>query len=143
MDKEVKVTDLVNIIPDAGLYELGILSSNVHVAWMRAVSGRLKSDYRYSKDVVYHNFPWPSPTQKQRETIEKTAQGILDARANHADSTLADLYDEALMPPDLRKAHQANDRAVMATYGFDVGSMTEASCVAELMRMYQALVERG
>ena len=143
MSKEVKVTNLVSIIPDAGVYELGILSSNVHIAWMRAVAGRLKSDYRYSKDVVYNNFPWPSPTQKQRETIEKTAQGILDARANHADSTLADLYDEALMPPDLRKAHQANDRAVMATYGFDVGSMTEASCVAELMRMYQALVERG
>ena len=142
MSKEVKVTNLVSIIPDAGVYELGILSSNVHIAWMRAVAGRLKSDYRYSKDVVYNNFPWPSPTQKQRETIEKTAQGILDARANHADSTLADLYDEALMPPDLRKAHQANDRAVMAVYGFDVGSMTEASCVAELMRMYRALTEK-
>jgi len=139
MSKEVKVTNLVSIIPDAGVYELGILSSNVHIAWMRAVAGRLKSDYRYSKDVVYNNFPWPSPTQKQRETIEKTAQGILDARANHADSTLADLYDEALMPPDLRKAHQANDRAVMAAYGFDVGSMTEAGCVAELMVRYREI----
>ena len=105
MSKDVKVTNLVSIIQNAGGYELGILPSNVHIAWMRAVAGRLKSEYRYSKDVVYNNFPWQSSSEKQRAAIEKTAQGILAARANHADSTLANLYDEALMPPNLRKAH--------------------------------------
>ncbi|MBR4695320.1 MAG: class I SAM-dependent DNA methyltransferase, partial [Selenomonadaceae bacterium] len=130
-------------IPNGTLYHLGILMSNVHMGWMRAVAGRLKSDYRYSKNVVYNNFPWPNPTEEQRKAIEQTAQGILEARNRYPDSSLADLYNEALMPPELRKAHQANDRAVMGAYGFDVGSMTEAGCVAELMKMYQALVGSG
>ncbi|MBP3553069.1 MAG: methylase [Bacteroidaceae bacterium] len=108
------------------------------MAWMRAVCGRLEMRYRYSKDVVYNNFPWPSPTEQQKGKIEKTAQGILDARALFPDSSLADLYDEAAMPPELRKAHQANDRAVMEAYGFPVKSeFTESKCVAELFKIYQ------
>ena len=102
------------------------LLSNVHMAWMRVVCGRLKSDYRYSKDVVYNNFPWPTPTDEQRTKIEQTAQAILDARALYPDSSLADLYDELTMPVELRRAHQDNDRAVMAAYGFPVKTMTES-----------------
>ena len=127
------------IIPNATLYHFGILTSNVHMAWMRAVCGRLKSDYRYSKDVVYNNFPWPAPTEAQKAKIEQTAQAILDARALYPDCSLADLYDEAAMPPELRKAHQQNDRAVMSAYGFSVKDMTESTCVAALMKMYQHL----
>lgn len=110
---------------------------------MRAVCGRLKSDYRYSKDVVYNNFPWPTPTEEQKGKIERTAQAILDARDLYPDCSLADLYDETTMPPELRKAHQENDKAVMRAYGFDIKTTTETSCVAELMRRYQELVERG
>ena len=106
--------------------------------WMRTVCGRLKSDYRYSKDIVYSNFPWPTPTEEQKAKIEQTAQAILDARAKYPDCSLADLYDELTMPQELRKAHQANDRAVMAAYGFSV-KMTESECVAELMKLYQEL----
>ena len=134
-------TDRLKIIPEATLYHFGILNSNVNMAWLRAVCGRLKSDYNYSKDIVYNNFPWPSPTEAQKTKIEQTAQAILDARALYPDSSLADLYDELTMPPELRKAHQNNDRAVMQAYGFDVKTMTESSCVAELMKMYQQLVE--
>ena len=134
-------SDLVFIIPDATLYHFGILTSNVHMAWVRAVCGRLKSDYRYSKDIVYNNFPWPTPTDEQRAKIEQTAQAILDARALYPDCSLADLYDEVIMPPELRKAHQQNDRAVMAAYGFDVKTMTESSCVAEMMNMYKQIVK--
>ena len=123
------------------MYHFGVLTSNVHMAWMRAVCGRLKSDYRYSKDVVYNNFPWPTPTDAQKEKIEQTAQAILDARALYPDSSLADLYDETTMPPELRKAHQMNDKAVMLAYGFSVKDMTESKCVAKLMRMYQDLTE--
>lgn len=134
-------SDLVFLIPDATLYHFGILTSNVHMAWMRAVCGRLKSDYRYSKDVVYNNFPWPTPTEAQRDKIEETAQAILDARALCPDSSLADLYDEVTMPPELRKAHQNNDRAVMAAYGFPIKGFTESDCVAALLRLYQQLTE--
>ena len=141
LDKETIATNLVITIPDADLYHFGVLTSNVHMAWMRAVCGRLKSDYRYSKDVVYNNFPWPTPTDAQKEKIEQTAQAILDARALYPDSSLADLYDETTMPPELRKAHQMNDKAVMLAYGFSVKDMTESKCVAELMRMYQDLTE--
>ncbi|MCD7714231.1 MAG: methylase, partial [Prevotella sp.] len=119
----------------------GVLTSNVHMAWMRAVCGRLKSDYRYSKDVVYNNFPWPEPTDEQRRKIESTAQAILDARTRYPDSSLADLYDEVAMPSDLRQAHQENDRAVMSAYGFDTRSTTESSCVAALMQLYQRLAQ--
>ena len=123
------------------MYEFGVLTSNVHMAWMRAVCGRLKSDYRYSAKIVYNNFPWPTPTEEQKAAIKKTAQAILDARAIYPDCSLADLYDEIAMPPELRKAHQANDRAVMQAYGFDVKTMTESTCVAELMRIYQTLTK--
>ena len=138
---EIIVNDAVQIIPNATTYHFGVLTSNVHMAWMRAVCGRIKSDYRYSKDIVYNNFPWPTPTEEQKTKIEQTAQGILDARALYTDCSLADLYDEVTMPVELRRAHQANDKAVMAAYGFPVRTTTEASCVAELMRMYQRLVE--
>lgn len=129
--------DKLFMLQDASLYELGILTSNVHMAWMRAVCGRLKSDYSYSNSIVYNNFPWPEPTEAQKAKIEQTAQAILDARALYPDSSLADLYDEVLMPPELRKAHQNNDRAVMQAYGFDIKTTTESKCVAELMRLYK------
>ncbi|MDY6325740.1 MAG: DNA methyltransferase [Bacteroidales bacterium] len=182
LDSDTIPTDSATIIVDAGLYEFGILISTVHMAWMRVVCGRLKSDYRYSKDIVYNNFPWPggdatkggnagsvaskrtsspavrgygaenvalgsvtsyvaannSDVGKCRLRIEQTAQAILDVRAKYPDCSLADLYDEAAMPPDLRKAHQENDRAVMAAYGFDL-KMSESECVAELFRMYTQL----
>lgn len=137
VDKSVICGDANLMIIDTSLYHFGILISNVHMAWTRAVCGRIKSDYRYSKDVVYNNFPWPEPTPEQKERIEQTAQMILDARALYPDSSLADLYDEVLMPPELRKAHQENDRAVMRAYGFSIKDMTETKCVAELMRLYQ------
>ena len=110
------------------------------MAWMRVVCGRLKSDYRYSKDIVYNNFPWPQPTEEQKAKIEHTAQAILDVRAKYPGSSLADLYDEVTMPPELRRAHQDNDRAVMAAYGFST-KMTESECVAELFKLYEELVK--
>ena len=143
MCKEIIASNLVQIIPNATLYHFGILTSNVHMAWTRAVCGRLKSDYRYSKDVVYNNFPWPTPTDEQKAKIEQTAQAILDARALYPDCSLADLYDEVAMPPELRKAHQANDKAVMLSYGFDIKTTTETTCVAELMKLYQKLTEQS
>ena len=142
LDKETIATNLVITIPDATLYHFGILTSNVHMAWMRAVCGRLEMRYRYSKDVVYNNFPWPTPTDEQRARIEQTAQAILDARELYPECSLADLYDEATMPPELRKAHQQNDKAVMQAYGFWGKLNSESACVAELMRMYQLLSER-
>lgn len=142
LDKETIATNLVITIPDATLYHFGILTSNVHMAWMRAVCGRLEMRYRYSKDVVYNNFPWPTPTDEQKSRIEQTAQAILDARELYPDCSLADLYDEATMPPELRKAHQQNDKAVMQAYGFWGKLNSESACVAELMRMYQGLTEK-
>ena len=142
MSPNVLASNLVLIIPDATLYHFGILESNVHMAWMRAVCGRLKSDYRYSKDVVYNNFPWPTPTEEQKAKIEQTAQAILDARALYPDSSLADLYDELTMPVELRKAHQNNDRAVMQAYGFPIKStFTESQCVAELFKLYKEIAK--
>ena len=135
-------SDAVQIVPNATLYHFGILTSNVHMAWMRTVAGRLEMRYRYSKEIVYNTFPWPTPTEAQQKKIEQTAQGILDARAKYPDSSLADLYDEVLMPSELRKAHQANDRAVMEAYGFWGKLNSESACVAELMKMYQQLIER-
>jgi len=142
LDKDTIATNLVITIPDAQIYHFGVLTSNVHMAWMRAVCGRLEMRYRYSKDVVYNNFPWPTPTDTQKAKIEQTAQAILDARALYPDSSLADLYDDVAMPPELRKAHQQNDRAVMQAYGFPVREMTESKCVAELMKRYQKLTEK-
>lgn len=140
---EVISSNAVFIIPEATIFHFGILMSNVHNAWMRTTCGRLKSDYRYSKEIVYNCFPWPTPTDEQRAKIEQTAQAILDARALYPDSSLADLYDETTMPPELRKAHQQNDKAVMRAYGFDIKTTTETSCVAELMKMYQKLMNGG
>ena len=140
VNPEIIVNDAVQIIPNAELYHFGIMMSNVHMAWTRAVCGRIKSDYRYSKDVVYNNFPWCKPTAEQKKKIEETAQAVLDARALYSDCSLADLYDEVAMPPELRKAHQANDKAVMQAYGFWGKLNTESACVAELMKMYQKLV---
>ncbi len=170
LDDNTIPTDSATIIPDATLYDFGILTSNVHMAWMRVVCGRLKSDYRYSKDIVYNNFPWPEqlkidnsklkmengkwtlssedlPADKKELSIVhsqlsiiNSAQAILDARAKYPDCSLADLYDETVMPPDLRKAHQENDRAVMAAYGFST-KMTESECVAELFKLYEGLVK--
>ncbi|WP_314093893.1 DNA methyltransferase [Selenomonas noxia] len=130
------------VIADAALYHFGILESNVHMAWMRMVAGRLKGDYRYSKGIVYNNFPWCAPSPEQKAAIEKTAQGILDARARYPESSLADLYDDVTMPPELREAHRANDRAVMRAYGFSTKLM-ESECVAELMKRYEQLVQNN
>ena len=143
MGSETIASNATIIIPDASVYHFGVLTSNVHMAWMRTVCGRLKSDYRNSKDIVYNNFPWPNPTEAQKAKIEQTAQAILDARALHPDSSLAELYDELTMPPELQTAHQNNDRAVMAAYGMSVKKTTESSCVAELMRLYQELVSKA
>ena len=168
LDTRTIPTDLAFFVPDATLYHFGVLTSNVHMAWMRAVAGRLKSDYRYSAQIVYNNFPWPEvgsvanvkvlpkPNSNAQlgtgnigtgnnstmaTLISSTVQAILDARARYPDASLADLYDELTMPPDLRRAHQENDRAVMAAYGFST-KMTESECVAELLKRYQALIAR-
>lgn len=142
MTPDIMCSNKVRLIPNATLYHFGVLTSNVHMAWMRTVCGRLRSDYDYSIKIVYNNFPWCNPTPEQKAKIEKTAQAILDARALYPDCSLADLYDETTMPPELRKAHQANDFAVMAAYGFD-RKITESECVAELMKRYQELVEKA
>ena len=143
MDSNSLCSNKLRLMPNATIYEFGILESNVLMAWMRVVCGRLKSDYDYSIKIVYNNFPWPTPTEQQKAKIEQTAQAILDARALYPDSSLADLYDELTMPPELRKAHQANDRAVMDAYGFIKGTAartSESACVAELMKLYQQKV---
>ena len=134
---DVIPTNQIQTIPDATLYHFGILTSNVHMAWMRAVCGRLEMRYRYSKDIVYNNFPWCNPTDEQRQKIEQTAQAILDARSKYPESSLADLYGETMyLFFDLLEAHRANDRAVMQAYGFPV-NMTESECVAELFKLYE------
>ena len=141
LDSSIIPTDSAVIITDSTIYHFGILTSSTHMSWMRAVCGRLKSDYRYSKDIVYNNFPWPTPTDTQKEKIGKTAQAILDARALYPDSSLADLYDDLTMPVELRRAHQANDRAVMEAYAF-APTMTESDIVARLLEMYQQLTTK-
>ena len=141
LSKDIIAGDKLFMIPDGSLYIFGVLMSNVHMAWMRVVAGRLKSDYSYSSSIVYNNFPWPTPTSAQRAEIERTAQSILEARAAHPTSSLAALYDDVLMPKDLREAHRANDRAVLRAYGLPV-TITESDCVAELMRRYEQLVAK-
>ena len=143
LTSDIICSNKLQLIPDASIYHFGVLTSNVHMAWMRAVAGRLEMRYDYSGTIVYNNFPWPTPTTEQKAKIEKTAQMILDARALYPDSSLADLYDELTMPPELRKAHQANDRAVMEAYGFWGKLNTESECVAELMKMYQKLTKEA
>lgn len=145
LDGNVIPTNQVQTIPEASLYHFGVLNSNVHMCWMRAVCGRLKSDFRYSKDIVYNNFPWPTPTPEQKRKIEETAQGILNARATYPDSCLSDLYDDNIMPADLRIAHNYNNIAVLEAYGFTKSSpafRSESACVAELMKMYQKIVSK-
>lgn len=140
VDPDIIVNGSALIIPNATLYLFGVLISNVHMSWMRTVAGRMKSDYQYSGKIVYNNFPWPDPTPEQRAKIEQTAQGILDARALYPDSSLADLYDPLTMPPELRRAHQKNDAAVMQAYGMPIKETDEAACVAWLMKLYQEKV---
>lgn len=139
---DIIASNKLYLVPNADLYMFGIMTSNVHMAWMRVIAGRLKSDYSYSP-AVYNNFPWPTPTDEQKAKIEQTSQAILDARDLYPDASLADLYDPATMPPELVKAHQENDKAVMRAYGFDIKTTTESSCVAELMRRYQGLMENA
>ena len=139
--KNIIASNQIYVVPNASIYHFGVLTSNVHMAWMRAVCGRLETRYRYSSKVVYNTFPWCEPTDEQKARIEETAQAILDARALYPDCSLADLYDELTMPPELRRAHQLNDKAVMEAYGFSI-KMTESECVAELMKMYQKMVGR-
>lgn len=129
------------VLPNAKLFHFGVLASNVHNAWLRTVCGRIKSDYRYSNAIVFNNFVWCTPTKEQKEKIEQTAQAILDARALYPDCSLADLYDEATMPYELRIAHRNNDKAVMEAYGFWKKLNTESECVAELMKMYKELTK--
>ena len=136
------------MLPNAPLFVFGILTSNVHMAWMRTIGGRRKSDYNYSNQVIYNTFPWPNLTDKDKSEITKTAQGILDARSHHENCTLADLYDPSFMPDDLKIAHQKNDKAVMKAYGF-WGKFTsknkeenEIACATELMMMYKKLLEK-
>jgi type I restriction-modification system DNA methylase subunit len=150
LDATTIPTDSVIIVPDSTVYHFGVLTSNVHMAWTRVVCGRLEMRYRYSKDIVYNNFPWCKPTSEQKTKIEKTAQGILDARALYPQCSLADLYDELTMPPELRKAHQLNDAAVMEAYGFRIKDeqtgkqrwLTESEAVAKLMEMYIELTDK-
>ncbi len=140
MDDSVLCSNKLRLMPQANLFYFGVLTSKIHNAWMRVVCGRLKSDYSYSVNIVYNNFPWCNPTEEQRKRIEQTAQSILDARSQNASSTLADLYDEISMPSELRKAHRENDKAVMAAYGFKP-NLEESEIVAELFRMYQGMIK--
>ena len=142
MSPNVLCSNLVRLIPNATLYHFGILTSSVHMAWMRMVCGRLETRYRYSKDIVYNNFPWPTPTPAQQQKIEHTAQAILDARALYPDSSLADLYNETTMPPELRQAHRDNDRAVLKAYGF-ASTLAEAEIVTKLFVLYEALAKQA
>lgn len=138
LSPDILCSNLVKMIPNTTLYHFGVLTSSVHMAWVRTICGRLKSDYRYSNTIVYNNFPWCNPTPEQKSAIEQTAQAILDARALYPDSSLADLYDETVMPKELRKAHENNDKAVMKAYSFSP-KMSEQEIVTELMKMYEKL----
>jgi hypothetical protein len=134
----VVASNLLYTIEGAGLYAFGLLCSSMHMAWLRTLSGRLKSDYRYSASLVYNNFPWPEPNDKQRENVETVAQAVLDARAAHPQASLADLYDPLTMPANLLKAHQVLDKAVDAAYGYK-GASTDAARVAFLFERYQVI----
>ena len=139
-DDSVMCSNKIKVIPDTTLYHFGVLESSIHMAWMRVVTGRFGTSYSYSSSLVYNCFVWPSVSDKQRVKIEKTAQRILDARLLYPDSNLAELYDESLMPVELRRAHRLNDEAVREAYGFRKG-MSELEVVDELMRMYERLIE--
>jgi hypothetical protein len=143
LSPENLTSDSALIIPNATLYHFGVLTSNAHMAWVRAVCGRFGMAYRYSKDIVYNNFPWPDASNEEKAEIEKTARGILNARLLYPDSSLADLYDPQVMPEELLKAHRDNDRAVMRLYGLSVKDTTETACLAMLMERYQEMTEAG
>ncbi len=139
MPPDVIASNLVNITGSASLYHFGVLSSSMHMAWMRYVAGRLKSDYRYSIGIVYNNFPWPEkPTEKQTEPVEKSAQSVIDVREKYPDSTLSDLYDPLTMPQDLRKAHQRLDKAVDKCYRPQAFT-TELNRVEYLFSLYEKI----
>jgi hypothetical protein len=131
------------LAPGAGLYHFGVLSSGVHMAWVRIVSGRLKSDFRYSIGIVYNNFPWPDPSQKKRAKVERAAKGVLDARQESAGSSLAGLYDQRTMPAGLAAAHRELDGAVAGAYGFRSKAMSDEAVVTCLMQMHRKLAEGG
>src|SRR5690625_4081978 len=139
LSKNVITSDAALIIPEAKLYHFAILSSNVHMSWMRAVAGRLESRYRYSTSIVYNNFPWPSLTDTQKKKLNETANEILKARAKYSKMTLADLYNELIMPPELRKAHQDNERLVMEIYGMEIRNTKESDAVERLFEMYNQM----
>lgn len=140
VDAKTIASDAVLIIPKASKQNFSIMSSNVHMAWVRAVAGRLEMRYRYSASIVYNNFPWPELDEKQKERLKSTAEMILKAREIYSDWSYADLYNELTMPLELRKAHQENDKAVMEAYGFNWRNMSESECVSELMKLYQKLI---
>lgn len=142
LNKNIIPGNKIFVIPDGNLYDFGILESVVHTLWMKTISTRLKSDYEYSSTIVYNTFPLPSPTDKQKEKIKKTAQDILNARAKYPESTLADLYDPTSMPPELLKAHKANDRAVLQVYGLPTDA-SESEIVAHLFMMYEQLIQNN
>ena len=139
MDKNSLASDSVHIIPNATLYHFGILTSSIHMTWLRTVGGRLESRYRYSKDVVYNNFVWCEPSEKNRKKIEHSAQNILDVRAKYPDATFAELYDEVSMPYELRDAHRKNDLAVARAYGLEKLLDDEPSTTVELLKFYKKL----
>jgi cytosine/adenosine deaminase-related metal-dependent hydrolase len=141
MTPNVLCSNLVKLVPDATLYHFGILTSAVHNSWIKAVAGRLEMRYRYSKDIVYNNFPWPDITDKQKSKIEETAQSILDAREKYPDASMADLYGNLVLFPELMKAHRANDAAVLEAYGFPK-DVTESEIVSRLFKMYKKLTEK-
>jgi hypothetical protein len=138
MDDTVLCSNKVRLLPKASLYLFGVLNSSVHMSWMRVVCGRLKSDYSYSVNIVYNNFPWPEPTDAQKSRIEQTAQAILDARQIYPEASFADMYGNLILFPDLMKAHRANDLAVLEAYGFPKDA-SESEIVARLFKMYQEL----
>ena len=139
VSSDILVNDSVTILPDAGIYDFGLLTSSMHMAWMKYVCGRLKSDYRYSNTLAYNNFPFPNPTEKQKSEIEKSAQTVLDARSQYPNSSLADLYNPLTMPKEILKAHQKLDKAVEAAYGKTF--TTDADRVAHLFHLYQSTTE--
>ena len=141
MSPDIIASDALSIIPNADLFLFGVLTSSVHMAWIKTVAGRLKSDFRYSASIVYNNFPFPEVEKNLRDKISATADNILQVRNHYPDSSLADLYDPTLMPKDLRDAHKKNDAAVLDAYGFDK-NLTESQILAALINLHQKFIEK-
>ena len=142
INQDIIASDAVLTIPEANLYHFSILTSNVHMAWMRAVAGRLKSDYRYSAFIVYNTFPFPNLNESVKQKLHNSATKIFKARDLYKDWSMAELYDDLIMPPELRKAHQENDKVVMEAYGLEVGPTSETDAVAKLLEMYEQLLKK-